>query len=315
VIEIAGVSFWVRHQRQHVALPVHQARATQRRAVRRGGCVDDAVRVCVDECQVFAVEYFAQMLVGGGEPPLTVRYPGRYEHLLFERGRNRAPRRMHSKLQVNVTANEMRCGRVAREGRGGAADRPGAGNQTCLENDLGTVAKTQHANGTRQVFPANTTTYTLTARGAGGAVTRSATVTVTAPPAPPPPPPKAPVISGGELLSREAQDAYFDYDKSDLRDDARKALTSDADLLKRIFQTDPNFRVTIEGNCDERGSAEYNLGLGDRRASAAKDFLVQLGVPADRLTTISYGKERPVCTEATEDCYQRNRHDHLAPSQ
>jgi peptidoglycan-associated lipoprotein len=180
-----------------------------------------------------------------------------------------------------------------------------------IDQGLGQIA----ANGTRQVFPANTTTYTLTARGGGASLTRSATVTVTAPPPPPPPPPKAPVITGAELLSREAQDAYFDYDKSDLRDDARKALTSDADLLKRIFQTDPNFKVVIEGNCDERGSAEYNLGLGDRRASAAKDFLVQLGVPADRLTTISYGKERPVCTEATEDCYQRNRHDHLAPAQ
>jgi peptidoglycan-associated lipoprotein len=180
-----------------------------------------------------------------------------------------------------------------------------------IDQGLGQIA----ANGMRQVFPANTTTYTLTARGGGGSLTRSATVTVTAPPPPPPPPPKAPVISGAELLSREAQDAYFDYDKSDLRDDARQALTRDADLLKRIFQTDPSFKVVIEGNCDERGSAEYNLGLGDRRASAAKDFLVQLGVPADRINTISYGKERPVCTEASEDCYQKNRHDHLAPAQ
>lgn len=180
-----------------------------------------------------------------------------------------------------------------------------------IDQGLGEIG----ANGTRQVFPANTTTYTLTARGGGGSLTRSATVTVTAPPPPPPPAPKAPVISGAELLNREAQDAYFDYDKSDLRDDARQALTRDADLLKQIFQTDPNFKVVVEGNCDERGSAEYNLGLGDRRASAAKDFLVQLGVPADRISTISYGKERPVCTEASEDCYQKNRHDHLAPAQ
>jgi peptidoglycan-associated lipoprotein len=180
-----------------------------------------------------------------------------------------------------------------------------------IDQGLGEIA----ANGMRQVFPANTTTYTLTARGGGGSLTRSATVTVTAPPPPPPPPPKAPVISGAELLSREAQDAYFDYDKSDLRDDARQALTRDADLLRQIFQTDPNFKVVVEGNCDERGSAEYNLGLGDRRASAAKDFLVQLGVPADRINTISYGKEKPVCTDASEDCYQKNRHDHLAPAQ
>ncbi len=180
-----------------------------------------------------------------------------------------------------------------------------------IDQGLGSVG----ANGMRQVFPANSTTYTLTARGGGGSLTRSATITVAAPPPPPPPPPKAPVISGAELLSREAQDAYFDYDKSDLRDDARQALTRDADLLKQIFQTDPNFKVVVEGNCDERGSAEYNLGLGDRRAGAAKDFLVQLGVPADRINTISYGKEKPVCTDANEDCYQKNRHDHLAPAQ
>ena len=182
--------------------------------------------------------------------------------------------------------------------------------ESSIDNGLGTVT----ANGTRQVFPSNTTTYTLSARGSGGSDTRSVTVEVTAPPAAPPPPPAA-TISGADMLGREAQDAYFDYDKNDIRDDARQALTRDADLLKRIFQSDPSFTVVIEGHCDERGSAEYNLGLGDRRATAAKDFLVQLGVPADRLRTISYGKERPVCTDANESCYQRNRHAHLAPAQ
>jgi len=73
--------------------------------------------------------------------------------------------------------------------------------------------------------------------------------------------------------------------------------------------------VIVEGHCDERGSAEYNLALGDRRATAAKDFLVQLGVPADRLKTISYGKERPQCTEENEQCWQRNRRAHLSPGQ
>jgi len=178
-----------------------------------------------------------------------------------------------------------------------------------IDQGLGAI----QANGNRQVFPAQTTTYTLTARGTGGMDTRSVTVEVTAPPPPPPPPPAAPRISGADMLGREAQDAYFDYDKSDLRDDARQALTRDADLLKRILAADPNFTFVVEGNCDERGSAEYNLGLGDRRATSAKDFLVQLGVPVDKITTISYGKERPVCTDATEECYQRNRHDHLAP--
>ncbi len=110
-------------------------------------------------------------------------------------------------------------------------------------------------------------------------------------------------------------DALFDYDKSDIRDDARQVLTHDADALKRIFAADPAFTVVLEGHCDERGSAEYNLGLGDRRATAAKDFLVQLGVPAEKIRTISYGKDRPICTDATEACYQRNRRAHLTPAQ
>jgi peptidoglycan-associated lipoprotein len=173
------------------------------------------------------------------------------------------------------------------------------------------------ANGTRQVTPTNSTTYTLTASGAGGTDTRSVTVTVNAPPPPPPAKPAPPkvTISSVELLSREGQDIYFDYDMSDLRADAVRAATSNADLLKRIFAQDPRFTVLIEGNCDERGSAEYNLGLGDRRATALKDFYVMQGLPADRIKTISYGKEKPVCTDANEACYQKNRHDHMAAGQ
>jgi peptidoglycan-associated lipoprotein len=183
-----------------------------------------------------------------------------------------------------------------------------------IDGGIGSV----QANGMRQVFPSNTTTYTLTASSAGGNDTRSVTVEVTAPPAPPPPPPPPPRISGAEMFNREiasAGDALFDYDKSDIRDDARQILTRDADALKRIFSADPTFNVMLEGHCDERGSAEYNLGLGDRRATAAKDFLVQLGVPAEKIRTISYGKDRPVCTDASEACYQRNRRAHLAPAQ
>ena len=117
------------------------------------------------------------------------------------------------------------------------------------------------------------------------------------------------------MLQSQGQDAYFDYDSHDIRPDARTALTADADLLRRIFAQEPNFTVIVEGHCDERGSAEYNLALGDRRASTAKDFLVQLGVPTDKIRTISYGKDRPVCTDANETCYQRNRRGHLAPGQ
>lgn len=172
------------------------------------------------------------------------------------------------------------------------------------------------SQGQRQVFPTATTTYTLTARGPGGMDMRSVTVTVSTPPAPPPPaPPSAPRLTSSEMLQQQAQDAYFDFDKSDVRPDAREALNHDAALLKQIFAQDPNFTVVVEGDCDERGSAEYNLALGDRRATAAKDFLVQLGVPADKMKTISYGKERPQCTEATEECWQKNRRAHLAPGQ
>ncbi|HTA70884.1 MAG TPA: OmpA family protein [Bryobacteraceae bacterium] len=171
------------------------------------------------------------------------------------------------------------------------------------------------SQGQRQVFPTNTTTYTLTARGPGGNDTRSVTVSVSSPPPPPPPAPRTPTLSPLELLQQQGQDAFFDYDKSDIRPDARDSLTQDAGLLKRIFAQDPNFTVVVEGHCDERGSAEYNLALGDRRAGAAKDFLVQLGVPGDRIKTISYGKERPQCTEASEDCWQKNRRAHLSAGQ
>jgi peptidoglycan-associated lipoprotein len=170
------------------------------------------------------------------------------------------------------------------------------------------------SSGSRQVYPGDTTTYTLTAKGPGGSVTATATVTVTAPP---PPPPPAPVAKKGlaERLATEVQDALYDYDKSDVREDARATLTRDADALKAILTDFPDAVVQLEGHCDERGSAEYNLGLGDRRATSAKDFLVQLGVPADKLKTISYGKERPQCTESNEGCWQKNRRAHFSTAQ
>ena len=139
-------------------------------------------------------------------------------------------------------------------------------------------------------------------------------------PAPPPStpephyPPAATRKRIDELLAK-IEDAYFDYDKHALRPDAVQALQSDSSELRDILKDYPDYKLTIEGHCDERGSAEYNLGLGDRRASSAKDFLVQLGVPADRLRTISYGKERPQCTEGSEDCYHRNRRAHFSPGQ
>lgn len=183
-----------------------------------------------------------------------------------------------------------------------------------IDNGIGAV----QANGTRQVTPNATTTYTLTARAAGGNDTRTVTVEVTVPPPPPPPPPAQPKITGLDIYNNEIKvlgDALFDYDKSDVRDDARQVLTKIADSLKRAFAADPSFTIVVEGHCDERGSAEYNLGLGDRRSTAAKDFLVQLGVPDGKIRNISYGKDRPVCSEADEACYQKNRRAHVAPGQ
>lgn len=171
------------------------------------------------------------------------------------------------------------------------------------------------SSGNRQVYPSSTTTYTLNAKGPGGTNSATASVTVSQPPPPPPPPPKAPARSLSQRLAEEVEDAYFDYDKYDVRADAREVLTRNSSALKAILRDFPNATLTIEGHCDERGSAEYNLGLGDRRASAAKEFLVQLGVSESQLRTISYGKERPQCTEANESCWQRNRRAHFSAGQ
>ena len=128
-------------------------------------------------------------------------------------------------------------------------------------------------------------------------------------------PRRPPTVTIDERLGSDVQDAYFDYDKTDIRSDARDTLTRNAAALKAILTDFPNASIVIEGHCDERGSAEYNLGLGDRRASSAKEFLQGLGVPADRLKTISYGKERPQCTEQNESCWQKNRRVHFVAGQ
>ncbi len=179
-----------------------------------------------------------------------------------------------------------------------------------IDNAIGDVSP----NGRRGVYPTATTTYHLVATGPGGSTAADATVTVNAPPPPPPPPANAqPTIQ--EILAKQVQDIHFEYDKSEIRPEDQAVLQGDASALKTVFQMDPNFIVTIEGHCDERGSAEYNLGLGDRRAATTKDALISLGVPGDKLKTVSYGKERPICTEPTEDCYGRNRRAHFSAAQ
>jgi len=142
-------------------------------------------------------------------------------------------------------------------------------------------------------------------------------------PPPPPPPPRpaaAPAprpLSEEEIFSRKSvdqlnaekpmDDVFFDLDKSEVRDDAKPVLQRDADWLKKWGSV----RVTLEGHCDSRGSAEYNLGLGSRRATALKTYLVSLGVPEGRVTVVSKGKEQPFCNDENEGCWQQNRRGHF----
>ena len=112
------------------------------------------------------------------------------------------------------------------------------------------------------------------------------------------------------LLAR-IEDAYFDYDQHTLRADAIKALQSDSSELRDILKDYPDYKLTIEGHCDERGSAEYNMALGQQRAESAKSYLVTVGIPSGQLGTVSYGKEKPACDEHDEACWQKNRRVHI----
>ena len=173
-----------------------------------------------------------------------------------------------------------------------------------IEPGVGKVA----VQGATPVNPESSTTYTITATGPGGTATATARVTVGAPA------PKVPVSgnqSMSELFEQNVKDAYFDFNKADIRPDARDALAKTAEFLRSY----PQVRVTIEGHCDERGSTEYNIGLGERRAQAAKNYLTSLGITANRMDTVSWGKERPFCTEHTEECWQQNRRGHFVAAQ
>ena len=134
---------------------------------------------------------------------------------------------------------------------------------------------------------------------------------VAPPPQPPPSRDATPDIMAQDLrvLNEKGylKPAFFDYDKADLRDDARNTLSTDADLLKRY----PSLRFVIEGHCDDRGTQAYNLALGERRADAAKEYLASLGIDASRMKTISYGKEKPFCEREDEGCWQSNRRAHF----
>ena len=116
------------------------------------------------------------------------------------------------------------------------------------------------------------------------------------------------------LLAR-IEDAYFDYDQHTLRPDAIKALQADSSELRDILKDYPTYKLTIEGHCDERGSEAYNLALGDARAKAAKDYLVQVGISTNQLAVVSYGKDKPTCDEHDEACWQKNRRIHIVASE
>ena len=141
--------------------------------------------------------------------------------------------------------------------------------------------------------------------------------TTTPTPAPTPVAPQTSRMPNAETRARidtllaRIEDAYYDYDKSTLRPDAIKALQADSTELRDILKDYPDYKLTVEGHCDERGSAEYNMALGQQRADAAKNYLVNVGIPSAQLSTVSYGKEKPVCDEHDEGCWQKNRRVHI----
>jgi len=155
-------------------------------------------------------------------------------------------------------------------------------------------------SGVKTVTPTVSTSYHLVARGEGGSADATARVTVNAPPAVVVP---VNTMSAEEEFKANVQDVFYDYDTYDIRNDAQATLSRDASYL--VSHTGVN--VVIGGYCDERGSNEYNLALGQNRADAAKKALVTAGVAASRIRVISYGKEKPFCSESTEECWQQNR--------
>jgi peptidoglycan-associated lipoprotein len=155
-------------------------------------------------------------------------------------------------------------------------------------------------SGVKTVTPAQTTTYHLVATGAGGTADASAMVTVNTGLSVAVP---TSSMSEEEAFKANVQDVFYDYDTYDIRSDAQATLAKDASYLV----SNSNIKVVIGGYCDERGSDEYNLALGQNRADAAKNALVTAGVAANRIRVVSYGKEKPFCSESNEQCWQLNR--------
>ena len=164
---------------------------------------------------------------------------------------------------------------------------------------VGTVA----AKGSATIRPPASTTYVLTATGPGGSKEASARITVI----PPPPVASKATATDEELFSENVKDVFFAYDKSNVPANEESAVQQDA----RFLIAHPYMKLLISGHCDERGSEDYNLTLGDNRAGTVSEQLERLGVQADRIRTISYGKEKPFCSEETESCWQLNRRAHF----
>lgn len=159
------------------------------------------------------------------------------------------------------------------------------------------------ASGSRSIEPESSTTYTLEAKGPGGTKYATARVTVNARTASATPSP-----TDMDLFTRNVRDVFFDYDKSNFRPDEASVAQDDASFL----HLHPSIKVLVEGHCDDRGSDEYNIALGASRAESVKQSLLQRGISANRVKTISYGKEKPFCTQENEQCWQQNRVGHLA---
>jgi peptidoglycan-associated lipoprotein len=161
---------------------------------------------------------------------------------------------------------------------------------------IGTV----NSNGTQNVSPTQSTTYHLIARGPGGSTDATARLTVNAAA---PQAQAAPAAVDEQAFEQNVKPAFFDYDSYDIRPDAQSILSQDAAYLAQH----PTLKIVVGGYCDDRGSAEYNLALGENRANAAKQSLVNAGVAPDRIRTVSYGKEKQFCSEENENCWQQNR--------
>jgi peptidoglycan-associated lipoprotein len=160
-------------------------------------------------------------------------------------------------------------------------------------------------NGSQTLTPTESTTYHITAKGPGGVQEADARVTVVS--AAEQPSSSADTSTSADAVNR--LDVFFDLDDYQIRADQVTTIQTDAQFLKEHA----DMRIVVEGHCDEMGSTEYNLALGDKRATQVKAALEKAGIPSTRMRVVSYGKELPVCTESSESCWRMNRRAHITP--